>query len=99
VQEIIVRLVFRTIAKLLLYSLTEMNSEHLLVNNSPFLFISMTISHKEKADALLTLLQIHFSEDYMGTDDDMSDRFDSWVSNLTDKEVADICISVYREGI
>lgn len=55
--------------------------------------------HKEKAKALLDLLEYEFASDYMGTDDDMSDRCNAWISSLTDNEVADICISAFRAGI
>ena len=59
----------------------------------------MTTLAKDKAQALLELLRCEHAEEYTGTDDDGPDRFDSWVSNLTDKEVADICISVLRNGL
>jgi len=59
----------------------------------------MSLFQKEKAQALLELLQCHFSEDYNGTDDDMETRFDSWVSGLSDKEVSDIVLKIFREGI
>ena len=52
-----------------------------------------------KAKALLELLQEAHADQYTGLDDEMPDDCNNWISNLTDDEVADICISVFRSGI
>lgn len=59
----------------------------------------MTINHKEKAKALLNLLQEAHAEQYTGLDDEMADDCNDWISGLTDDEVADICVSTFRAGI
>ena len=59
----------------------------------------MTVFRKEQAQALLTLLQNAHAVQYTGLDDDMTDDCDDWIGALTDDEVADICISGFREGI
>ena len=59
----------------------------------------MTLFHKEKAKALLTLLEYEHSTEYMGTDDDMSDKFNGWLSSLDEEEICQIILSVFREGI
>ena len=58
-----------------------------------------SISHKEKAQALLTLLENEFAEDYAGLDDDMPDATNDWISGLTDDELCEIVLHVFREGI
>lgn len=55
--------------------------------------------HKEKAQALLTLLEWAHAEQYTGLDDDMIDDCNDWISGLTDDEVADIAIRTFLEGI
>ena len=42
-------------------------------------------------------LQDKHGENYNGTDDDMSDAFDNWVSNLDTQEVMDYAESYGRE--
>lgn len=59
----------------------------------------MSLFQKEKAKALLDLLQAEHAIQYTGTDDMMPDDCDDWISSLTEDEVADICISVFRAGI
>ena len=54
---------------------------------------------KERAQALLTFLKWCHAEDYAGTDDDMSDHCNDWISDLTDDEVRDLVLSTFREGI
>lgn len=59
----------------------------------------MTLMHTEKAKALLTLLEWEFADGYAGTDDDMPDATNDWISGLLPEEVGDICQSVFQEGI
>ena len=59
----------------------------------------MTLMHKEKAKALLDLLSWAHAEQYQGLDDEMIDDCNDWIASLTDDEVANICISTFREGI
>lgn len=54
---------------------------------------------KEQSQALLTLLEWEFAKNYSGTDDEMLDRSNDWISGLTDEEVAKICVDVFRNGI
>ena len=58
-----------------------------------------TLMHKDKAKALWDLLSWAHSEQYRGTDDMMIDDCNDWIGSLTDDEVAQICISTFREGI
>lgn len=55
--------------------------------------------HKEKASALLTLLQNAHAEQYQGLDDEMADDCNEWIGNLTDDEVSDIVLAVYHKGL
>ena len=59
----------------------------------------MTTLQKEKASALRTLLEYEHATEYMGTDDDMSDKFNDWLSSLDEEEICQIILSVFREGI
>lgn len=59
----------------------------------------MSMFQKDKAQALLTLLEHAHAEQYTGLDDEMGENCDEWISGLSDDEVADICIKVFREGI
>jgi hypothetical protein len=54
---------------------------------------------KEQAKALLELLQSAHAVQYTGLDDEMADDCNDWISSLTDDEVADICMKVFKEGI
>lgn len=64
-----------------------------------FSFLPMTTFQKEKANALLAFLEYAHAEQYRGTDDDMPDACNDWIGNLTDKEVTDLVLAVYHEGI
>lgn len=48
------------------------------------------------------LQEVH-AEDYLGTDDDMPDAFDYWVTNLDNAELLDLCetygLKMWRKGI
>lgn len=55
--------------------------------------------HKEKASALLTLLQNAHAEQYQGLDDEMADDCNEWIGNLTDDEVSEIVLAVYHNGL
>ena len=59
----------------------------------------MTMFHEKKAVALLELLQYAHAEQYTGLDDEMPDDCDDWISSLSDDELSEIIINVYREGI
>lgn len=59
----------------------------------------MKLLEREKADALRTLLEYAHAEDYRGTDDDMPDDCDHWISELTDDELCKIILSIFHEGI
>ncbi len=59
----------------------------------------MSLMKKERAQALLTFLKWCHAEDYTGTDDDMPDHCNDWISDLTDDEVRDLVLSTFREGI
>ena len=59
----------------------------------------VNMKNKNKADALLEFLEWCHADDYMGTDDDMSDHCNDWISGLSDDEVAELAISTFREGI
>ena len=52
----------------------------------------------EKAQLLLRLLICEHAEDYIGTDDDMPDACDDWISSLTDDELCDIILTIFRES-
>ena len=58
-----------------------------------------TLNHKEKAEALLEFLREAHAEQYTGTDDNMSDDLDSWISNLEDKEICAMVLKVFHDGI
>ena len=47
------------------------------------------LSHAKKLQTFEDFLQEKHAEDYHGTDDDMPDAFDHWVSNLEIQEVMD----------
>lgn len=55
--------------------------------------------HKEKAAALLTLLQNAHAEQYQGLDDEMADDCNEWIGNLTDDEVSEIVLATYHSGL
>lgn len=57
------------------------------------------MGHTEQAQALRTLLEWEYSQHYTGTDDDLSDRTEAWISGLEAGEVADICMSIFSKGI
>lgn len=59
----------------------------------------MSLMKKEKSQALFDLLKWAHAEQYMGTDDMMIDDCNDWIGGLTDDEVAEICVAVFREGI
>ena len=59
----------------------------------------MTILQKEKANALLAFLEYAHAEQYHGLDDDMPDDCNEWIGSLTDDEVCDLVLAVYRNGI
>lgn len=59
----------------------------------------MTLMHSEKAKALQDLLSWAHAEQYTGIDDDMPDDCNDWIAGLTEDEVAEIAVSVFREGI
>ena len=59
----------------------------------------MTLFHTEKAEALLTILQNAHAEQYTGLDDEMPDDCNNWISDLTDDDVSEIVLSVFRKGI
>lgn len=65
-------------------------------NLPPF---KMSMFQQEQAKALIELLQSAHAVQYTGLDDEMADDCNDWISGLTDDEVADICISVFRAGI
>ena len=58
-----------------------------------------SLMHKEKAEALETLLEWAHAEQYTGLDDDMPDACGDWIGELTDDEVCEIVLSVFHEGI
>ena len=60
---------------------------------------SMTTMHKEKAEALLSLLSWAHAEQYTVLDDEMIDDCSDWVGNLTEDEISDIVLSVYQQGL
>jgi hypothetical protein len=59
----------------------------------------MASNHEEKAQALRTLLEWEYAEHYRGTDDDLSDRTEAWISGLEAAEVADIYLEIFQKGI
>jgi hypothetical protein len=59
----------------------------------------MSLFAKEKAQALLTLLQNAHAEQYTGLDDDMSDDCNEWISGLTEDDIGTIVVEVFRNGI
>jgi len=59
----------------------------------------MSTFSQTKSSALLELLQYAHGESYIGTDDDMSDRCDAWIANLTEQEVMEIARDTFRKGL
>lgn len=59
----------------------------------------MTLLHTERAKALHEFLRWCHAEDYVGTDDNMSDDCEDWIGTLDDQEVADLAVSTYRSGL
>ena len=57
------------------------------------------MSNTSSSQALREFLQWEHAKQYMGTDDDMPDNFDSWVSELEDSELSAMVISVFHEGV
>lgn len=55
----------------------------------------MTI-HTQKQQALIDLLMWAHADEYRGTDDDMSDAFDDWMGDLTEKNLSEIIISTHK---
>ena len=54
---------------------------------------------KEKAQALLAFLEAAHAEQYTGLDDPMCVDCNDWISSLTDDEVCELVLAVFREGI
>lgn len=59
----------------------------------------LSMFKKEKAKALLELLQYVHAETYAGTDDSLSDNCDNWIETLTDEEVTKEVLAVFHRGI
>lgn len=59
----------------------------------------MTLLHKEKANALLAFLEYAHAEQYQGLDDEMPDHCNEWIASLTEDEVCDLVLPVFREGL
>ena len=57
------------------------------------------MDQKENAQALYTILRNEHAKSYSGLDDEMGEHCDEWISDLSEDEVADICISIFRNGI
>lgn len=51
------------------------------------------------SQALREYLQWEHANVYTGMDDDMADRCDDWIANLTDKEITDLVLACFHEGI
>ena len=49
--------------------------------------IAQTLSELSEARIFDSYLSYIHAQDYTGLDDDMSDRFDEWLSELTDEEM------------
>lgn len=59
----------------------------------------MSLMRQEKAKALHELLAWAHAEQYTGLDDEMPDDCSDWIGSLTEEEVSEIALSVFREGL
>lgn len=57
------------------------------------------MGNTSSSQALREFLQWEHAKQYTGTDDDMPDACDHWISELTDEQVAVMAVSVFRQGI
>lgn len=57
------------------------------------------MDEKENSKALYTILRNEHANGYQGLDDDMNDHLDDWISELSEDEVCEIILSIYRKGI
>lgn len=60
---------------------------------------NVNMRNKNKADALLEFLEWCHADDYMGTDDDMPDHCNDWISGLSPEEVGDLAQIEFQKGI
>ena len=59
----------------------------------------MSIFQKEQSQALLSLLQSVHAEHYQGLDDEMVDDCNEWIGSLTDEELCEIVLDIFRNGL
>ena len=54
---------------------------------------------RNQQEALYELLVHEFAEGFSGLDDDMVEATDDWISELSDGDIAEICIRTFQKGI
>lgn len=59
----------------------------------------MSTFQKDKSKALNDLLSWAHAEQYTGLDDEMIDDCNDWIGNLTEEEICEIVLSVFRQGL
>ena len=57
------------------------------------------MKNNNKAEALLEFLEWCHADNYTGTDDDMPDHCNSWISSLSLAEVGDMAQSTFEKGL
>ena len=57
------------------------------------------MTNTSSSQALKEFLEWEHAKQYVGTDDDMPDACNAWISNLIDDDVCRMVLAVFREGL